>query len=59
MEIKQIIEGLLPHSHFLQNYNLGSLTDMSSMVFLLFINPKEERERGGQPEKERGKKKLR
>ena len=59
MEIKQIIEGPLPHNHFLQNYNSGSLTDMSSMVFLLFINPKEEWERGGQPEKERGKKKLR
>lgn len=54
MEIRQIFEGLL-HKHFLQKYNLGSLTDMSSMIFHLCISPQEGWERGGQSEKEESK----
>lgn len=37
MEIRQITEGLLLHKHFLQKYNSGSLTDMSSMIFLYVL----------------------
>lgn len=52
MEIKEFIEVLLSHNHFLQNYNSEFLTVLS------LINPEYEMDRGGQPVKERGKRRV-